>query len=694
MAAHPDHQGPTVFLTCHRKAMSKRAIDRFRLLATPKLQTPSEGDPPTSKSLQDLSETTTGQAALSNTNADQPKIPVVEPASPGTRAIALTAQTQAWIAKLKRVCRRAHSLKVANRAATQITQGARTLGMPLVWIGVAAFCVGTGYSAFVWLTSIPPAPDCDRLWFFSLAPDKLFCAEQAARSRDEASLLTALNLLKHWSAYDPLSKRVVQLRLEWSKALLAIADQKALNNDIAGAIQLARQIQAHNPGYPNAQKAVLEWENSGATIKAVEATVETALNARNWKRAEEHLQALQGLRSAYGQQQFNRLRERVVRERVAASRLQQLRELVNAKPSDDVETWGRAIQLALQISPNTKTRAEADNDISQWMRSLVETASARLGEGDVSGAIAAVQWLPENTSLPADLQGLFWLNRAQQLSASEPAARSSTDIRNIREQWQRITTLAAMRHIQSNNRFYARAQPQISELEQRLQDSTQLQLATRLANLQQAATLQLAIHLAEEITRDRPQRPQAQALIAVWRKDMQRADDRPYLLAAQRLARSGKIPDLKAAIAQASRIPLGRALRPDAQAAIFDWRQQMQTIEDQPLLNQARQLAKRNKLSAAIQIAAQIPPGRALYTEAQAAIQSWIATLQTAEDRPILDRAIAIADQGRFGAAIDMANRITPERALYDQAQAAIVRWSAQLETRRSRSGAANRDDE
>ena len=189
----------------------------------------------------------------------------------------------------------------------------------------------------------------------------------------------------------------------------------------------------------------------------------------------------------------------------------------------------------------------------------------------------------------------------------------------------------------------------------------------------------MAIDLAQTITPDRPQRVYAQTLIADWRKAIQQAEDRPYLVAAQNLAKTGEIKQLKAAIVLAGRIPLGRALRPEAQNAVFDWQQQIQTIEDQPFLKQAQALANQKKLKEAIQAAAKVPPSRALSKDAQALIQTWTVQVQTAEDQPILIQANALADQGSLGSAISTAAQIAPDRALYAEAQAAIGRWDAQL---------------
>lgn len=561
----------------------------------------------------------------------------------------------------------------------QILRGARIIGMPLIWVGVAAFCGGTGYAAFNWLSTIPPAPDCDRLWFFSTDADKLFCAEQAARAGTAESLQAGIKLVQPWLSGHQLQAKATRLHQDWSKQLLKQANLKALEDDLDQAIQLAEQIKPDNPIYRDAKNAILEWQKLRDRGNLVASTVEAAIKAQDWKKADAELQPRSSQISDFQQQQLNQLRERILTERMAFNQLYQVRDLVKAQPTVQAETLGRGIQLLAQINPNTYASAAAQLDSQQWRESLIKIAETRLQNGDLPGAIAAARWLPAQTALTPQIQELFWLSRAQQ-TLQQPHGIL------VQSAWQQITLLAALQTIQPGSPLAALAQSERDRLERQVQDLTQLSLASAVARVPQLPALQMAIQMAETITSDRPHRLEAQTLIAEWRKEIERVQDRPYLSQAQRLAKSNKLKDLQAAIAQASKIPLGRALRPQAQAAIFDWQQQIQTIEDKPTLAKARQLAQQNQLTAAIQEASKISIGRALYPDAQQLISSWTATIQTTADRPILDEASALATQGNFGVAIEIAYQIAPGRALYNEAQAAIAEWNTQLrQTRRSR---------
>lgn len=96
-------------------------------------------------------------------------------------------------------------------------------------------------------------------------------------------------------------------------------------------------------------------------------------------------------------------------------------------------------------------------------------------------------------------------------------------------------------------------------------------------------------------------------------------------------------------------------------------------------MDKAQALAKQGKLNEAIAVAEKIQPNRALYNQAQTGINDWKNKLRDAEiaaDQPILDRAYGLAARQRLTMAIEVASQIAPDRALYDEAQAAIDIWT------------------
>ncbi|XHX77675.1 MAG: hypothetical protein RBJ76_25110 [Stenomitos frigidus ULC029] len=560
------------------------------------------------------------------------------------------------------------------RVPSQVTQGLRFLAAPLVWLCLLAFCGGTGVAAFLWLTTLPPIPSC-HMPSPATDSDQLYCAEQAARSGKVEALLAGLALVKNWSPDHPLRHRANRDVTEWSKSLLAIAETKVGQGDLAGAIALAKKIPASSSLHADVQTALLGWQTAQNRGQAINTAIQRALKQQDWQTATVQIQALTRLDDEYARQNLSRLRQQLITERTAYQQLQQARQIATSAP-EDVVAVGKAIALAERLPLASYARSAAQLEIQTWGQFLLNRLTDQLGQSNLAGAIVTAQALPFSLPLPPVVRDLVWLGRAQ------PLANHNQMIKPPSEQfWQLWLPLSQVRQIRADSPLAAQTKALTPQLEQQTQDLLQIQLALTVARLKQLPTLQSAIALVQPITPDRPRRLYAQTLIAQWRKEIQQIEDRPYLVQAQQLAAAGTLPKLKAAIAQAQQVALGRALRLEAQNAIAKWTRQIQTIEDQPILNQARALAKQNKLTEAIQTANKIRVDRALYKDAQASANDWIAQIQIAQDQSLLDEARALADRGRLTRAISLASEIGYGRALYNDAQSAIARWSDQRDT-------------
>jgi hypothetical protein len=572
------------------------------------------------------------------------------------------------------------------KVSAQVMRGVRLLAAPLSWLLVVAFCGGTGVSAFFWLTTLPPLPDCKTFTFFSGDAERLHCAEQAARSGDAEALRQSLDLVKNWSADHPLHDRAKSLTWEWSKSLWTIARSKAEQNQLLEAIALAENIPPTSPLQKEAKTAIAVWQQLHSQEQSIDKPWQAALKAQDWQAVETQLTALSQRPGDYWKQYLTRARQQAAAERVAYRQLEQLRRL--AASATGLELLKQAIALAEQINPTSYAYPEVQQEITRLNQNLVTVVNDRVAQGDLTGAIAAGQTLSLSVPLSAAATDAFWFSQAQ------PLASNQISLEPIAEQlWQLWVVVPHLEKIAPDNLLYGQAQALRSRLEAKAQDLMQLQLASSVANLKQIAAYRLAIDLAQQITLDRPQRLYGQTLIAQWRGEIQQAEDYPYLLMARQLAQTGKIPSLRGAIVLAGRISLGRSLRSEAQSAIFDWQQQIQIIEDKPTLTQAQALAKQQKLKEAIQVATKIRPGRALYKDTQVVIQTWTTQIQLAEDRPILYQAKDLANQGKLAAAIELAAQIPSGRALHQEAQIAIAQWEAQLAAIQKVQRSQTRDD-
>jgi soluble cytochrome b562 len=222
--------------------------------------------------------------------------------------------------------------------------------------------------------------------------------------------------------------------------------------------------------------------------------------------------------------------------------------------------------------------------------------------------------------------------------------------------------------------------PPVLKLDAEKEDLTNLAQALSASASGTSSDLERAIALAGNLRPDRPLYAKAQKLIGTWKQE---TEDVARLERARVYAQSGLVADLKTAIAEAEQIPNGNPRYQEARREIGRWTTQYETIEDQPYLDRAEQIASFGgsaSLQEAIQEASRIAPGRALYKRAQGKIAEWTSTIQREQDQPFLDQARALASTGNLTAAISSAQQISAGRTLYREAQNEIRAWQNEIE--------------
>jgi hypothetical protein len=177
--------------------------------------------------------------------------------------------------------------------------------------------------------------------------------------------------------------------------------------------------------------------------------------------------------------------------------------------------------------------------------------------------------------------------------------------------------------------------------------------------------------MAEQIPVNTPLRNRAESQVKTWQGQMQNL---AQIGLAQTLASSNQQLGYQLAIDQAAVIAQDQPRREQATSLVQTWQQQVTRLKDQPLLVAAVSLAEQKQVEAALQVAKRISD-QGLYDQAIQEIRPWQAEAEVGADRPILERARDLASQGQLTAAIAMAAKIEPGRALYQEAQAAIADW-------------------
>jgi hypothetical protein len=280
-----------------------------------------------------------------------------------------------------------------------------------------------------------------------------------------------------------------------------------------------------------------------------------------------------------------------------------------------------------------------------------------------------------------------WIQAITEASKIKPESYAYQEAQNIIDK-AKDKLLAAIQDLIDNRNWQA-----LSEVVERLPANVALPDEVKgwrtLANAGSDAnegtveSLENAIATAQQLKSDSPLYDTAQDLIARWKLEIEGVAN---LSKARETARTGTVNDLNAAIAQADLVAPSNPRYQEAQSEISGWNRQVQTIEDRPILEKAKELSMSGTATAlqeAIAQASLINSNRALYREAQQEISRWQGDIERQEDQPFLDQAIALANAKDYTAAIDAAQQIQRGRALYREARSKIRRWRREIQAQK-----------
>ena len=200
------------------------------------------------------------------------------------------------------------------------------------------------------------------------------------------------------------------------------------------------------------------------------------------------------------------------------------------------------------------------------------------------------------------------------------------------------------------------------------------------ADLGSTLNLEDAIAEISELPPEAQLYDQAQQLVARWTLEI---EDVKHFDQAKELAQGRNIASYNSAITELQLIPLGNPRYQEAQQQIGQWRGEIQIIQDRPVIARARELAAPANVAAWHRAIAEINLVSAtspLYRDARKYARRWQSSIERVEDQPILDQALALANQRNYVQAIETARQIAPGRALSSQAQKKITLWRQEID--------------
>lgn len=471
--------------------------------------------------------------------------------------------------------------------------------------------------ALLWLLSLPPVPDCQKLSPLSPDMERLYCAQEAARRGELPEILAGLDLVDDWTVDHPLYREAQKWMLEWSEAVLTLSRTRMAEGNYDAAVNLINQIPPSSPLYPEAQAERKQWNQEWQRGADLYNAAQKAMAARQWDQVSAHIMKLSEL--DYDHWRFTKtadLSQQLIAERWAWESLKQGQRIAQAGTP---EKLGEAIALLSRLDRQTHVWKTAQQSMNRWSDTLLKVGLQQWQARQLDRSMAIARQVALNPDYADEANDLLKLSQARKLALSSGTTWHATPqhIFNLME------AVAAARQIQPGSRFYPQAKWFAESWNAQLQDVKQVQVAQLTATLGQPAALQAAIAQSQQVALTRPRRVQAQTMAAHWGREIQRVQDRAYLTAGRKLAEQNTIPALKSAIAEVNFITPDRPFRAEAQSLIYLWSNQIEALEDQPTLDRARALARDGQWGQAIWVASQIRRGRALYNESRAAIGEW-----------------------------------------------------------------------
>jgi hypothetical protein len=564
------------------------------------------------------------------------------------------------------------------------------------WVVLATMVGGTGLTSYLLLIAVPPTPSCQGIAPLSSDGERLYCAQVGAETREVPKIRTAVNLVKDWGESHPLYGEAQRLLATWSQDLTRIGRKQLNSGEIQQAISTLKIVPPTSPAYDKTQELIAKWSDQAKHSVSIDAKFERSMKLGDWNAAFGILQSVQRMRGSYwNTHKHEQMSFKLAQERDAWDKLQEAKDAIEGKEFSsytvgakrpDLETASaskqgkdaeveeellptepepivKAMEIANQINPKTYVYHQGQALRSGWSQQLVSLAVDRYKAQNFNEAISIAQKVPDDVASYQEAQDWVKLNQAH-VAAGKRHLLALMD------------AVAQTKQIAKTSPIYALAKGKQANWQGLLKQQTQLQWAKTIASFQQPATLAMAIETAKQVPPNSESGKALQSEIATWSRQIETVDNRVILAKATQIVANGaSLTNLKAAVHLAGKITKDRPMGEEVTVAVAEWTEKIQTIEDQPILENAQALAKQGHLSKAIEVGNRIAPGRALYKDMQSDVRYWSLELQEIADRRTLQQAISTYRRGNISNAINIAASIGRRSPVYGEARSYVADW-------------------
>jgi hypothetical protein len=523
-----------------------------------------------------------------------------------------------------------------------------------------------GFVSISILLKLPSAPNCPEIfWPLASASVRLHCAQLAASKQTVNDLLQAITLVKELPQNHPLTRQINSFLEEWSRDILRLADQSFQSGNLEEAITTSRQIPEDLEARKIVEEQITKWQLIWSKAEEIYQESLQELAQRHWQSAFMLSSKLLRVNNKYwATTKYDELNRIIVTAREDGDKLYKAEGFADSRSVDYVLA---AIKLAESIKSDSYLYKKAQELIPVFGRKILKLAQAKMDKRDADTALEIVRQIPPIPELQSEIDDFVVLGEAQ------------------RSAW--IGTVSALeaaisqaQQIDASREIYEKAQELIARWQLEIQDVSRLEKARTLASQGSVNELTAAISEAQMIPDSNPRAEEARQEMNRWRGQVESIEDRPYLDRAEQIALLEDITSLQAAIAEANQIRSGSALYPEARKKIRSWTAELQRIQDQPYLDQARIIADNGDLNTAIREAQKIASsGRALASEAQTAVDTWQEQIRAKENWKKAREVAITGTPEALAEAIRLADRVSNGNVLRMDANVAIDQWSRQL---------------
>lgn len=563
--------------------------------------------------------------------------------------------------KLRQISKKLKQVQIKMPPAVQ-----QLTGKWQFWVALATVSAGgVGTLAVALLLTLPAQPNCSSINLMTAsASERISCAETLANKQTVKGLLEAISLVKTLPPDHPLRDEANFLIKEWSQDILNLADKSFDTGKLDEAIATAKKIPSDVPAYTLVEKRIQRWRAVWAKAEGYYRAAEAEVRKENWTQAFREAVRLLYIGNKYWEStKYEELTQIIASARQDGESLTKARRLAD---EGGVKNLLEAIKLAQGIGSKSYLYEASKTAIVEFGRKMLDLAQRQLDNQDVDGALSIVRQIPSIVNLQGDVED--FTNLAQALALAQEGTVGSLD-----------AAINQVQRISPNRPLYDKAQDWLLRWQKEQQDVAQLDKARQLAGMGSINDLQAAIREAQQIPENNPRAQEAKQQIATWQAQIQTIEDRPKLQRAQQVASLADATSLAAAVNEASKIGRGRALYSEAQSKISQWTGQIQRMEDQPYLDQARQLANSGNFAAAINTAQQIKPGRSLSNQAQSVIQDWQGQIRTQQNWQQAQQLASAGSPDSLVSAIQLLRGIPRSSAMRSEAETAMNQWSYQI---------------